>query len=160
MGGGPGVFSGHHVWGIYSFWSWLVIIWEGITYQRLPFPAEAYLLNCSWCTVVLAHFVGTRSPSSACYPFFGGRLPLLKYTTEQSWYSYADLSTGGPTYCYTCTFRWNEPGETQKGNRFAVFFLYFLGGVPRKKGQTLSVSLWQPKLDTDYPESNNVGVYL
>ena len=36
----------------------------------------------------------TTSPSSALLPFFWGRVPLLKWTTEKR---YSNLSTGGPT---------------------------------------------------------------
>ena len=39
----------------------------------------------------------TRSPSSALLPFFGGRVPLLKQTTEKKGYHYSNLSTGGPS---------------------------------------------------------------
>ena len=36
--------------------------------------------------------VDTRSPSRALLPLFEGKVPLLKSTTEKSWYPYAKLS--------------------------------------------------------------------
>ena len=59
--------------------------------------------------LVFSHRLYSRSPSSALLPFFGGRVPLLKWTTEKSWYPFSNLSTGGPRYFQTppCGF-WNQ----------------------------------------------------
>ena len=40
----------------------------------------------------------SRSPRSALLPLVG-RVPLVKLTTERSWYPYSNLTTGGPSCC-------------------------------------------------------------
>ena len=58
------------------------------------------------------------------YLFWVGRVPLLKLTTEESWYPYSNLSTGGPSsHCSLPEFvdcrRCFSPAQRPKHFRFA-----------------------------------------
>ena len=68
--------------------------WHFVLRQHLPWPGHASLALAAAAWVLSSHLtrlrflpathtpVMPRSPSSALLPFFGGRVPLLKYITE------------------------------------------------------------------------------
>ena len=64
----------------------------------------------------------TRSPSFSAPPFLVGRVPLLKSTTEESWYPYANLFTGGPRLRISLIFSlWFQREYITTGDSFSFF---------------------------------------
>ena len=90
--------------------------------QNLPPPPRQISKTRCWCHIpgVLNVFNGLvafvvrgtpRSPSSALSHPFWGTAPLPKWTTENSWYPYSNLSTGGTGPCLGNTHSGNERSD-------------------------------------------------
>ena len=62
-----------------------------------------------WDTIPTSKTTCSRSPSSALsHPFLVGRVPLLKQTTETSWYPYTNLSPLEDLGCFAQAYVWGN----------------------------------------------------
>ena len=66
-----------------------------VAFSRASLLSRALLRGWRSCCL-LQYFLEQLGPPVVPFTLFFGRVPLLKYTTKESWYPDSSLSNGGP----------------------------------------------------------------